>query len=175
MRNPARQSVSGRVFTWVVGLAAVLVFSSFATAQQGTVENFTPLTQEMLLEPDPADWTMWRRNYAAWVYSPLVTIIKEIVRELELDWAWTMVPGRQETTTLVYDGIMYLHNQGDTVQALDAATGDLIWQYVRDLPCELATSSSSISRTMMLSTDKLYFVSGDMYLVALDPTNGQVD
>lgn len=174
MRKLILQSVASKLLTLVVGLAAVLVFSSFATAQQGTVENFTPLTQEMLLEPDPADWTMWRRNYASWGYSPLDQVTKENVGDLELAWAWAMVPGRQETTPLVYDGIMYLHNQGDTVQALDAATGDLIWQYVRDLPGELATSSSSISRTMALANDKLYFGSGDMFLVALDPTNGQV-
>src|SRR5690606_30353311 len=173
MRKLIQESVVRKVLTLVVGLAAILVFSSFADAQQGTVESFTPLTQEMLLEPDPADWTMWRRNYASWGYSPLDQITKENVGDLELAWAWAMVPGRQETTPLVYDGIMYLHNQGDTVQALDAATGDLIWQYARDLPGELATSSSSISRTMALANDKLYFASGDMFLVALDPTRSE--
>lgn len=141
--------------------------------QQRTIE-FTPITDEMLLDPDPADWIMWRRNYAAWGYSPLDQINKDNVRDLELAWAWTMIDGRQETTPLVYDGIMYLHNQGDVVQALDAATGDLIWQYTRELPGELATTSASISRTMALAYDKLYFASGDMFLVALDPTNGQV-
>lgn len=159
----------------VVVAAAVVVMCGVAVAQNGTVEGFTPVTQAMNLEPDPANWTMWRRNYAAWGYSPLDQVDRTNVTELELAWAWNMTDGRQETTPLVYDGIMYLHNQGDTVQALDAATGDLIWQYVRDLPGNLATSSSSISRSMMLSGDKLYFVSGDMYLVALDPTNGQVD
>ena len=163
-------------------LGALLLCVAYALAQQGqqaqqpqprTIE-FEPITEEMLLDPDPADWIMWRRNYASWGYSPLDQINRDNVGDLELAWAWAMINGRQETTPIVYDGIMYLHNQGDVVQALDAATGDLIWQYSRDLPGELATSSSSISRTMALAGDKLYFASGDMFLVALDPTNGQV-
>src|SRR5690606_23506701 len=112
--------------------------------------------------------------YAAWGYSPLDQINRDNVGDLELAWAWAMVNGRQETTPLVYDGIMYIQNQGDVLQALDAATGDLIWQYTRDLPGELATMLASISRSMALAGDHLYYVSGDMFLVALDPTNGQV-
>ncbi|MFO7544107.1 MAG: PQQ-binding-like beta-propeller repeat protein [Trueperaceae bacterium] len=152
-----------------------LAFVPFTASAQGEVENFTPITAEMLMDPDPADWVMWRRNYASWGYSPLDQITQANVGDLELAWAWNMVDGRQETTPLVYDGVMYLHNQGDRVQALNAATGDLIWEYVRNLPGELVTSSSSISRTMALANDKLYFASGDMYLVALDPRNGQVE
>lgn len=159
---------------WVLLVWITLAFVPMTVSAQGEVENFTPLTDEMLLDPDPADWVMWRRNYAAWGYSPLDQITTENVDDLELAWAWNMVDGRQETTPLVYDGVMYLHNQGDRVQALDAATGDLIWENVRDLPGELATSSSSISRTMALANDKLYFASGDMFLVALDPRNGQL-
>lgn len=159
---------------WVLVAWIAMAFVPMTVSAQGQVEDFTPLTNEMLLDPDPADWVMWRRNYAAWGYSPLDQITTENVDDLELAWAWNMVDGRQETTPLVYDGVMYLHNQGDRVQALDAATGDLIWEYVRDLPGELATSSSSISRSMALANDKLYFASGDMFLVALDPRSGQV-
>jgi alcohol dehydrogenase (cytochrome c) len=155
-------------------LAALLLGLLGSAAAQGTVESFVPITKEMMENPDPADWIMWRQNYAAWGYSPLDQINKDNVGELRLAWAWNMTDGRQETTPLIYDGIMYLHNQGDRIQALNAATGDLIWQYVRDLPGNLATSSSSILRSMALAFDKLYFVSGDMYLVALDPRNGTV-
>jgi alcohol dehydrogenase (cytochrome c) len=162
---------------WLRALPALLVFlivTSGLTTAQNQVENFTPLTSDMLLHPDDDDWLMWRRTYNAWGHSPLDQINRDNVQDLELAWAWAMVDGRQETTPLVYDGVMYLHNQGDKVQALNAATGDLIWEYNRDLPGELATSSSSISRSMALANDKLYFVSGDMFLVALDPTSGQV-
>jgi len=153
-------------------LALLVLISGVGFAQNSS--GFNPVTDEILLEPADDDWVMWRRTYNAWGYSPLDQINKENVGDLELAWAWSMVDGRQETTPLVYDGVMYLHNQGDTVQALNAATGDLIWEYTRDLPGELATTSSSIVRSMALGYDKLFFVSGDMFLVALDPTSGQV-
>ena len=37
--------------------------------------------------------------------------------------------GAHEATPLVYDGVMYLPNPRGVIQALDAATGDLIWEY----------------------------------------------
>ena len=45
-----------------------------------------------------------------------------------------MQPGNQQTTPLVHDGVMYLANPGSTVQALNAATGDLLWEYRREYP-----------------------------------------
>lgn len=160
-----------------IGLAAVilLVFGSLTlVGAQAQVEDFSPISADTLLDPDPADWLMWRRTYDAWGYSPLDQINRDNVGDLELAWAWNMVDGRQETTPLVYNGVLYLHNQGDLVQALDAASGDLIWSYQRDLPGNLANTSSSIVRTMALANDYLYFVSGDMFLVALDAASGQV-
>ncbi len=158
-----------------LSLTLVLALSALATTlAQGQVNSFTPITQEVLQNPDPADWIMWRRTYDAWGYSPLDQINRDNVGDLRLAWAWAMVNGRSEGTPLVYEGIMYLHNQGDLVQALDAASGDLIWSYARSLPGNRATSSASIARTMALANDKLYFVSGDMFLVALDPTTGAV-
>src|SRR5262245_66354290 len=38
-------------------------------------------------------------------------------------------PGAQQPTPLVYDGVMYLPNPRGVIQALDGATGDLIWEY----------------------------------------------
>jgi alcohol dehydrogenase (cytochrome c) len=38
---------------------------------RGEVKNYVPVTDEMLLHPDPGDWLMIRRNYEAWSYSPL--------------------------------------------------------------------------------------------------------
>ncbi len=38
-----------------------------------------------------------------------------------------------QTTPLVRDGVMYIANPGNVVQALDAATGDFIWEYRREM------------------------------------------
>src|SRR5690606_39692636 len=77
-------------------LVALLACAAYALAQQGqqpqtrTIE-FEPITEQMLLDPDPADWIMWRRNYASWGYSPLDQINRDNVGDLELAWAWAMI------------------------------------------------------------------------------------
>jgi alcohol dehydrogenase (cytochrome c) len=163
---------SARFLAWT--LAAAFAVASFAFGQ-GTVTSYSPLTASDLEAPADGDWLMWRRTYDAWGYSPLDQITPENVGELRLAWAWNMVDGSQQTTPLVYNGIMYLHNTGNRVQALDAATGDLIWQHDRSLPGDLpGIAGATRLRSMSLAHDKLYFASGDMQLVALDPRTGQV-
>ena len=41
-------------------------------------------------------------------------------------WARGLEAGPQEGTPLVHDGILYFPNPGDTIQAINAATGDII-------------------------------------------------
>ena len=87
------------------------------------------MTDEMLRNPPPGDWLMVRRNYQAWSHSPLTEITSGNVKELRLAWVWAMNEGgANQPTPLVHDGIMYLANTMNTVQALDAATGELIWE-----------------------------------------------
>lgn len=92
------------------------------------VTNFRPVTEETLRNPAPGDWLNWRRTDNAWGYSPLDEIDRENVGQLQLVWSWAMDDdGAQEATPLVYDGIMYLPNPRDVIQALDSANGK---QYV---------------------------------------------
>src|ERR1700757_2726312 len=98
----------------------------FALAQ---ARDFRPVTEAMLRNPAPGDWLNWRRTDNAWGYSPLDQIKRDNVQKLQLAWSWAMEDGAQESTPLVHDGIMYLPNPHGVIQALDAATGDLIWEY----------------------------------------------
>ena len=43
-----------------------------------------------------------------------------------------MPVGADEITPLVHDGVIFIES-ANTIQALDGATGDLLWQYVRPL------------------------------------------
>jgi alcohol dehydrogenase (cytochrome c) len=96
------------------------------------VKDFRPVTEEMLRNPVPGDWLNWRRTDNAWGYSPLDQINRQNVNQLQLVWSWAMDDtGANQPTPLVYDGLMYLPNPRGVIQALDAASGDLIWQYRR--------------------------------------------
>ena len=45
--------------------------SKFGLTLKGNIQNYVPVTDEMLRNPPDGDWLMFRRNYAGWSYSPL--------------------------------------------------------------------------------------------------------
>ena len=111
--------------------AAVTIAAEFHS--QAQVENFTPVTDTVLQSPDPADWLNWRRTLDGWGHSPLDQIDRSNVGQLQLAWSWGLEPGVSQTTPLVRSGIIYIANPGNVVQALDARTGDFIWEYRREM------------------------------------------
>ena len=139
----------------------------------GDVKNFVPVTDEMLRNQDPADWLMARRNYQGWSYSPLTQITTNNVQNLKLAWVWSMNEnaGANEPTPIVHSGIMYLMNPGNTMQALDAKTGDLIWE--NHVGPNEAVGIAAMRNTAIYQ-DKIYMATTDARLVALDARTGKV-
>ena len=137
----------------------------------GEVESFRPVTDAMLRQPDDGDWLMIRRNYEAWSYSPLAEIDRGNVGELELAWIWAMNEGGWNAPSpIAYDGVLYVAGIGPVVQALDAATGDLIWEY----RVAVATSGySGTSRNLAIYGDRLLLATPDARLIALDARTGE--
>ena len=88
----------------------------------------------MLPNPDPADWLMWRRTLNSWGYSPLKEINRK-QRRAVANWSGrgrsARAPGGHAAR---HDGIMYFPNPSDIMQAFDAVTGDLLWEYRRSVP-----------------------------------------
>src|SRR5262245_6962975 len=105
--------------TLTIGLLPLLVVLSLG---QQPASTLPPVTDEMLLNPDPADWLMWRRTLNGWGYSPLNQINRNNVRNLKMIWTRGMGPGVQEATPLVYRGMMFLPNPSDLIEAMDAAS-----------------------------------------------------
>ena len=130
----------------------------------------------MLQEPDPADWLMWRRTLNSWGYSPLRQIDRTNVANLKMVWTRGMGPGVQEATPLVYKGVMYLPNPSDYIQAIDAATGDLKWEYKRQVPDDLGKfiPVPSINRNIAIYGDKIIDTSEDDFLFALEAVTGKL-
>ena len=94
----------------------------------GEAKNFTPVTEAMLLKPDPADWLMIRHDYGANNFSPLNQITASNASDLRLVWTWAMNNGTNQAAPIVHNGVMFINNPGNIVQALDARTGELIWE-----------------------------------------------
>jgi len=138
----------------------------------GTVPDFTPVTDAMLRSPSPDDWLMIRGNYQAWSYSPLDEINRDNVKDLELAWTWSMTEGGWNAPSpLVHDGVIYLTNYGNIVQALDARTGDLIWEHEFGIESQ---GYSGMSRNLAIYEDKLFLATSDTRMVALDAATGEL-
>ena len=167
------------------GLAAcagLLAFAAGAAAQPDPapvadlLEDFVPVTDAMLREPPPENWIGFRNGYSLWGYSPLDQIDAGNVTELRLVWSRAMQLGYQEVEPIVHDGVMFLANVEDIVQALDATTGDLLWQYRRNLPENIAnvTGTRYRYRNVSIYGDKIFLATNDAFMVALDARTGEV-
>jgi alcohol dehydrogenase (cytochrome c) len=159
----------------VVAIAMLAgAFSSNGALAQ--TRPYVPVTDAMLQDPDPADWLMWRRTLDTWGYSPLNQINRRNVGSLRLVWMRSLGEGIQEGTPLVHDGILYFPNPSDLIQAFDAVTGDLIWQYRRSLPSDLGTyfPVPSINRNLAIYGTSIIDTSADDYVFALDARTGEL-
>ena len=157
---------------FLMSAIALGTHGSFAWAQDSVIDNITPVTDAMLLNPSDGDWLMWRRTYNGWGYSPLDQINQDNVGDLRLAWAWGMTPGgRTQETPVVHDGIIFIQNSTHLIQALDAATGDLIWEYQYDLPDDARVSGV---RNKAIYGDTVIIATRDAHLLALDTKTGQL-
>ena len=166
----------GRLCSFGPSLAlasAVLLTAGFVSPRAQSSSDFVPVTDAMLQNPDPADWLMWRRTLDSWGYSPLDQIDRDNVGDLRLVWSRALnAPGRQQGTPLVYDGVMYMPNPNNVIQAINAVTGDLIWEYRRPLPadaCEyILPGVCTINRNLAIYDHLIIDTSVDEYVFALD-------
>ena len=118
-RLPARRADPGRFS----------LPTKFGLSLKGNIQDYVPVTDEMLRNPPDGDWLMFRRNYAGWSYSPLKDINTDNVSQLTLKWMWSMPEnGTMEITPMVHNGLIYVWGTGNTIQCLDGKTGNLLWE-----------------------------------------------
>lgn len=160
--GPAPRATA-RVRVGVIAIASVAATLLTTAAQTPRTRDFKPVTDQMLLNPDSGDWIHWRRTLDGWGYSPLNQINRQNVGNLKLAWSWSMPPTANQLTPLVYNGVMYLPYPGG-IQALDAATGEFIWEHKR--PSGLAR------RNIAIYGDKILAGTLDAHLIALSAQTG---
>jgi len=164
--------LTARRYYFIAMLVSLGAFASQAVAQS-PLDSYTPVSLAELANPPEDDWLMWRRTPNHWAYSPLDQINKSNVGDLRLAWAWTMESGMQETTPLVHDGVMFLPQACDFIEAVDATDGTLLWEY-RRTPVEHVAPLACANRNATLYKDQLIIATRDAYLVSLSAITGEV-
>src|SRR5690606_14013562 len=132
---------------------------------------YRDVDDEMLAAPDDADWLDWRRTRDAHAFRPLRQVDVANLGQLQVAWTWTLPQGPEAATPLVHDGVMFVHGHGDRLQALDAASGDLLWQYKRRLPAGVAASHK---RSIALYGGNVIVPTSDGHVAAIDARTGAV-
>ncbi len=170
-------------------LAAILSIAACSTDKESersknsavtaTGAGVRPVTAERIVNADaePGNWLTHGRTYDEQRFSPLTDINEGNVADLELAWYFDIDTNRSmEATPLVADGVMYVTAAWSVVYALDAVTGDLLWQYDPEVPRSWGTYACCDvpNRGAALWNDKVYVATLDGYLVALDALSGEV-
>jgi alcohol dehydrogenase (cytochrome c) len=150
--------------------------TKFGLTLKGNIQNYVPVTDAMLRNPPDGDWLMFRRNYQGWSYSPLGQINTGNVSSLTLKWMWSMPEnGTMEITPMVHNGIVYVWGTGNTIQALNASNGELLWEN-RLGPAPRAPGpgpSTEETRALGLWGNNLYVNTPYGMIYALDARTGE--
>ena len=171
-----RQSRASRSVL-VIAIAVTTFAAELVIVSAQSSDEFVPVTDTMLQEPSPDDWLMWRRTLDSWGYSPLDQVNRENVSRLRMVWTRGLAPGRQEGTPLAYDGVLYMPQASDVIQAIDAATGDLKWEHRRDLPddvYEYVGGNARNNRNIAIYDRFIINTSDDDFVFGLDATTGEI-
>jgi quinohemoprotein ethanol dehydrogenase len=126
-------------------------------------------------DQDPGNWLTVGRTYSEQRFSPLAKIDAGNVKQLGLAWFLDLDTHRgQEATPLIIDGVLYSTSAWSKVQAIDAASGKLLWQYDPKVPGETGVKAccDTVNRGVAAYQGKLFVGTLDGRLVALDAATG---
>jgi len=192
VKKPLRSMRRRRVLVLTAVVAAIVAATATTVAYTANkaARAVTPapaFSGTDLSTPAGNDWITTGGNIQGWHYSSLDQITKDNVSQLKL--AWTAHLGACATSTscggegnaLEYQGVLYMPSGADTVMAMDATTGQTLWNYVPTPPPAIPggkvytqANFNGVNRGIAMGDGKIFVGQNDAELVALDQTSGNV-
>ena len=126
-------------------------------------------------EDDPDNWLSYGRTYDEQRFSPLSDVNDGNVGELGLAFAVELDTNRgQEATPIVVDGVMYFSTAWSHVMAVNAATGEVLWNYdPKNIGAKAAHACCDVvNRGVAVWDGKVFVGTIDGRLIALDAADG---
>jgi alcohol dehydrogenase (cytochrome c) len=159
----------------VVTVIAMLSLSpAIVLAQPAAPASIVPVTDAILQNPSSDDWLMWRRTLDGWGYSPLDQINRDNVGQIRMIWTRALSGGMQQGTPIAYNGVLYMPNPRDVIQAIDAVSGDLIWEHRREVPEGGGRGLASNNRNIAIYDNLIIDTSVDDHVFALNAATGEM-
>ena len=188
-RQPAAETTpqvpSAQAYTWGKPLPEVTsevpAPHNPASANADHVRDYSPVTDALLESPPAGEWLAWRRTLDNQGFSPLTEIDRTNVSKLELAWAWP-TPGvdLQQAAPLMHDGLLFLSASQNVVQALDARTGNLVWEYrpalIDNGPDQfyVGYQQRRQKNSIALYEESVVLTTADARIIVLDAKTGKV-
>jgi alcohol dehydrogenase (cytochrome c) len=131
---------------------------------------------------EPQNWLTYYGAYNGQRYSTLDQINTETVKRLVPAWIFQagstgLIAGSStysfEAAPIVVDGVMFVSGWDGWVWALDAKTGVEIWRYKHAVPFDVSLCCGNVNRGVAVAAGKVFFVTANARLLALDATTGK--
>ena len=155
-------------------VSAVLSVAVVAAASAASTRG--PTWTQLLAADQSSDWLTYGGSFNEKRFSPLTTINDSNAANLGLAWSYEFDTNRaQESTPLVYNGVLYVTTSWSKVFAFNAASGKLLWKYDPAVTRERANNGCCDvgNRGAAIYDGKIYFGTYDGRLIALNAKTGQ--
>lgn len=128
-------------------------------------------------ESQGANWLAYGRTYSEQRFSPLDQINTANVADLSVDWYLDLPNDRGLVSTpLIVDGILYFIGSMNRVRAVNAKTGELLWEHdpkVSENTGNDMRAGWEHNRGIGIWKDRVYQATWDGRLIAIDRASGQ--
>lgn len=129
-------------------------------------------------DSEPGNWLAHGRTWSEQRFSPLDQINTTTVEGLSLAWHVDLDTTRgQQATPIVVDGVLYSTSAWSKVQAVDAKTGRLLWQYDPEVPgiWDVRACCGVQNRGVAVWKGNVYSATLDGRLLSLNAQTGELN
>ena len=157
---------------------ALITVSAIALAAAGTSARAGEVTDEMILKDAETPTSVLTNGMGlkGQRFSPLKQITRDTVKTLVPAWSVSFGGEKQrgqESQAVLNDGIIYITESYSRLLAVDAKSGEKLWQYDAKLPEGILPCCDVVNRGAVLWKDKVYFTTLDAQIVALNAKTGK--
>jgi quinohemoprotein ethanol dehydrogenase len=137
------------------------------------------VNEQRVLAQAPAgnDWLVAGENLDETHFSPLRDVDAQNVGKLSLAWSLDLSSAMgMASEPIEVDGVVYVSEPLSIVDAVDAATGKLIWRFDPHVARGVSTQNSyavRVNRGVAVWDGKVYVATGDCRLFAIDAAQGK--
>ena len=132
---------------------------------------------------EPQNWLTYYGAYDGQRFSSLDQINTSNVKRLRPAWNFQVgvtgiIPATAtyswEAAPIVVDGVMFVSAWDGYLFALDAVTGQPLWQYQHMIPLDTPLCCGNVNRGVAVANGKVFLATQNGNLLALDASNGKL-